>query len=158
MTKSLVSMAAAFLVAACNSHLDASSIKPGMSREVVLDRLGQPTRVVALDHGAQRLQYSSQPSGSTAWMIDLDAAGLVTAARQVLNERDFNRIVPGTWTRADIEREFGPPARIEAVASWNGPVMTYRWKDAQGADMFFSVYLDAQDVVQRAHPGMEFRN
>lgn len=66
--------------------------------------------------------------------------------------------VPGEWTRADVEREFGPPARIDAVASWNGPVMTYRWRDVQGADMFYWVYLDPQGVVRRAHPGMEFRD
>jgi hypothetical protein len=44
------------------------------------------------------------------------------------------------------------------VASWNGPVMTYRWRDAQGANMFYWVYLDPQGVVRRAHPGMEFRD
>ncbi|AMO24420.1 lipoprotein [Ramlibacter solisilvae] len=158
MTKSLVSIAAALLLAACDSQLGGSSIAPGMSREEVLARMGQPTRVVALANGAQRLQYSSQPSGPYAWMIDLDAAGRVTASRQVLNERDFNRIVPGEWTRADVEREFGPPAGVNAVASWNGPVMTYRWRDSQGASMFFWVYLDPQNVVRRAHPGMEFRN
>ena len=51
-------------------------------------------------------------------------------SRQVLAENEFNRIVPGQWTRADVEREFGPPARIEHVASWTGPIMTYRWRDA----------------------------
>jgi hypothetical protein len=113
-------MAAALLVAACDSHPDASSIRPGMSREEVLARMGPPTRVVPLANGAQRLQYSLQPTGRYAWMIDLDADSRVTAARQVLNERDFDRIVPGEWTRADVEREFGPPARVDAVASWNG--------------------------------------
>jgi hypothetical protein len=120
--------------------------------------MGQPTRVVPLADGGQRLQYSLEPAGQYAWMVDLDAAGRVTSARQVLNERDFNRIVPGQWTRADVEREFGPPARIDGVASWNGPVMTYRWRDAQGANMFYWVYLDPQGVVRRAHPGMEFRD
>ena len=77
---------------------------------------------------------------------------------RVLTERDFQRIVPGQWTRADVEREFGPPARVDGVASWNGPIMTYRWKDAQGADMFYWIYLDPQGIVRRAHPGMEFRD
>ena len=69
----------------------------------------------------------------------------------------FNRIQPG-WTRADVEREFGPPAVIEAVASWSGPIMTYRWRDRVGTDMFFFVYLDPQGIVRRAHPGIEYRN
>ena len=104
--------------------------------------MGQPTRVVPLANGAQRLQYTLQPAGQYAWMVDLDAAGRVTSARQVLNERDFTRIVPGEWTRIDVEREFGPPALVDGVASWNGPVMTYRWRDVQNADMFYWVYLD----------------
>jgi hypothetical protein len=158
MTKPLPSIAAALLLAACAGPFGAVNVAPGTPREEVLARMGQPTRVVPLPNGGQRLQYSLQPAGQYAWMVDLDAAGRVTRTAQALNERDFNRIVPGDWTRADVEREFGPPARIEAVASWNGPVMTYRWKDVQGADMFYWVYLDPQGVVRRAHPGMEFRD
>jgi hypothetical protein len=36
--------------------------------------------------------------------------------------------------------------------------MTYRWRDVQGANMFYWVYLDPQGIVRRAHPGMEFRD
>jgi hypothetical protein len=158
MTKHLSSLAAALLLAACAAPFGAAGVAPGTPREEVLARMGQPTRVVPLANGAQRLQYSLEPAGQSAWMVDLDPAGRVTSARQVLNAGDFNRIVPGQWTRADVEREFGPPARVEAVASWNGPVLTYRWRDVQGADMFYWVYLDPQGVVRRAHPGMEFRD
>jgi hypothetical protein len=158
MLKRLGWLAAALLVVGCASPFGAAGIAPGTPRGDVIARLGQPTRVVPMANGAQRLQYSLQPAGQYAWMVDLDAAGRVASARQVLNEREFNRIVPGEWTRADVEREFGPPARVDGVASWNGPVMTYRWRDLQGADMFYWVYLDPQGVVRRAHPGMEFRD
>ncbi|TWO68509.1 hypothetical protein FN976_23035 [Caenimonas sedimenti] len=158
MIQRLFPFAAAFFLAACASPYAATGVAPGTPREEVLARLGQPTRVVELPGRGQRLQYSLQPAGQDAWMVDLDAAGKVVSSRQVLNERDFHRIVPGQWTRADIEREFGPPARVDGVASWNGPVMTYRWRDVQGADMFYWVYLDPQGIVRRAHPGMEVRD
>jgi hypothetical protein len=158
MIQRFFSLAAVLLLAACASPYAATGVAPGTPREEVLARLGQPTRVVALPDRGQRLQYSLQPAGQSAWMVDLDTAGRVVSSRQVLNERDFNRIVPGQWTRADIEREFGPPARVDGVASWNGPVMTYRWRDVQGADMFYWVYLDPQGIVRRAHPGMEVRD
>lgn len=132
-------------------------VQPGTAREAVLARMGQPTRVVRLP-GGERLQYSLQPFGQFAWMVDLDAAGRVVRARQVLNEQDFNRIQAGAWTRDDVEREFGPPAIVDQVASWHGPVMTYRWRDVVNSDMFYFVYLDDANVVRRAHPGMEFRN
>lgn len=158
MTKRLLLLAAVLILGACASPFGATNIAPGTPRDQVLAQLGPPSRVMQLPNGAQRLQYSLQPAGQYAWMVDLDAAGRVVGTRQALTEREFNRIVPGEWTRADVEREFGRPARIDGVASWNGPVMTYRWRDLQGADMFYWIYLDAQGVVRRAHPGMELRD
>jgi hypothetical protein len=150
---------AAVLLAGCATHFtNVLQITPGTTRDVVLARAGQPTRIVPLPDGGQRLQYSLQPMGRFAFMVDLDAAGRVTSARQVLTAAGFQRIEPGRWTRADVEREFGPPAWIDGVASWDGPVMTYRWMDTDRSDMFYWVYLDRQNVVQRAHPGMEFVN
>jgi hypothetical protein len=149
----------ALLLAGCAGPLfpSVSSIAPGATRDQVIAQAGQPTRVVPLAGGGQRLQYSQQPMGRFAWMVDLDASGRVTQARQVLTSTEFHRIQPG-WTRADVEREFGPPAWVDGVASWNGPVMTYRWRDVDRSDMFYWVYLDPQGVVRRAHPGMEFVN
>lgn len=147
---------AAVLLSACASNpFNAYGVQPGTARDAVVARLGQPTRVVPLPSG-ERLQYSLQPFGQYAWMVDLDSAGKVLQSRQVLTAAEFHRIAPGQWTRADVEREFGPPARVESVASWKGPILTYRWSD--GSDMFYSVYLDERNVVQRAHPGMEFVN
>ncbi|WBY00145.1 hypothetical protein PE066_11700 [Ramlibacter tataouinensis] len=147
----------AALLAACASPFRSWDVQPGTSRQDVLARLGPPTRVVAIP-GGERLQYSLQPFGQEAWMVDLDGGGRVVRARQVLTAAEFQRIVLGQWTRADVEREFGPPARVDGVASWNGPVLTWRWRDADRSDMFYWVYLDERGVVQRAHQGMEFIN
>jgi hypothetical protein len=132
-------------------------IPAGATRDAVVARMGQPDRVVRTPSG-ERLQYSLQPLGHYAWMVDLDAAGRVVRARQVLNENDFHRIEPGKWTRDDVEREFGRPAWVDGVASWRGPILTYRWRDLANSNMFYWVYLDERNVVQRAHPGMEFIN
>jgi hypothetical protein len=140
--------AAALLLAGC------ASPQSGMSRDQVLASWGTPTRTVPLASGS-RLQYSGQPTGQRATMVDLDAAGKVVSVRQVLNIRDFSRIEVDKWTRADVEREFGPPAKTDRVASWSGDIMTYRWVDST-QDMFFFVYLDAGQVVRRVGQGMEF--
>jgi len=139
-----------------SSPLAGYDVAPGTPRDAVIARMGQPQRVVRLPTG-ERLQYSLQPLGRYAWMVDVDGGGKVMQVRQVLNANDFNRIQPG-WTRDDVEREFGRPAWVDGVASWKGPIMTYRWRDLQGSDMFYWVYLDERNVVQRAHPGMEFLN
>ena len=157
MARLMLALAVALLSACAVTPFGGFDIAPGTPREAVVARMGAPYRVVRLADG-ERLQYSMQPVGRQAWMVDLDAAGKVVQARQVLTEANFHRIEPGKWTREDVEREFGRPAWIDGVASWNGPVMTYRWRDRANSDMFYYVYLDRQNVVQRAHPGMEFIN
>jgi hypothetical protein len=158
--KPLLSLAAVFVLAlaGCANPFRAWDIAAGTPREQVIAQAGPPTRVVPLPGGGQRLQSSLQPMGRFAWNVDLDTGGKVVRAYQALTQQNFERIVVDQWTRADVEREFGPPAWIDGVASWKGPVMTYRWRDVQRSDMFYWVYLDAQGVVRRAHPGMEFVN
>jgi len=143
-----------FWLGGCALH-PFSAVQPGMSQGDVVARLGPPSAVVAIPHGT-RLQYSGQPTGQFAFMVDLDASGRVLSVRQVLNARDFARIEPGKWTRDDVLREFGRPTQVDRVASWPGDILTYRWYDLQ--DLFYWVYLDDKQVVQRAHPGMEFVN
>lgn len=147
-------LAAACLLAACAAG-PFGAPQPGDTRDAVVARFGKPTRTVPIP-GGERLQYSQQPRGPYAWMIDFDAAGRVTQARQVLNPQDFNRIQPG-WTRADVEREFGPPALVDRVSSWTGDIYTYRWLENNNP-MFFWVYFDPRGIVGRAHPGIEYIN
>lgn len=133
-----------------------TAVQPGMSQQEVLAHYGKPSRELPYGTGT-RLQYSRQPAGQSAVMVDLDAAGKVVRVREVLMPAEFSKIEVGKWTRADVEREFGRPARIDGVASWSGDIMNYRWREAD-QDMFFWVYLDAANVVQRTGQGMEFRN
>jgi len=152
MPKILCTAIAALALVACAT----GSIQPGMTRADVAARWGQPTRVVPLPTG-ERLQYSYQPWGQQAVMVDLDTAGRVTQVRQVLDEAEFARIsTKGDWTRADVEREFGPPASVGSVASWDGPILTYRWRGGM-IDQLYWVYLDRAGVVRRAHAGMDPR-
>lgn len=130
-------------------------VTPGMSRDEVLASYGQPTRALPWN-GGTRLQYSTQPSGQNAIMVDLDSAGKVVSAREVLTPSEFAKVEVGKWTRQDVEVAFGPPARVDHVHSWTGDIMTYRWRDSN-QDMFFWVYLDPQNVAQRIGQGMELR-
>lgn len=142
-------LSAVSLLCACA----AAPISVGASRSDVVQRYGEPSAVVAMDNGV-RLQYSTQPFGRSALMVDLDAAGRVVDARQVMNLREFFKIGVGTWTRADVEREFGRPGSIDHVASWQGDILNYRWKDVE-TPMFFWVYLDGNNVVQRTAQGFD---
>jgi hypothetical protein len=153
----ILAAASAVVLAACAHPWNSMNVAPGTPRDQLLAQAGQPARVLPLANGGQRLQYTLQPMGHYAFMVDLDAGGRVVRSRQVLAEAEFNRIEPGRWTRDDVEREFGPPAWTDRVASFTGTVMTYRWR-AGNEPMFYWVYVDPQGVVRRAHPGMEFIN
>ena len=149
---SFIAVALLTLAAGCAVQ----SVPPGATREEVVARYGAPSMVVPLASGT-RLQYSRQPAGQTAVMVDLDAAGRVVSVRQVLNPADFSRVVVDQWTRADTEREFGRPASIDRVGTWSGDILTYRWRDAANFDMYFWVYLDASNVVRRTGQGMDIK-
>ena len=145
----LVLVAVALLLAGCAL----TPVLPGMSREQVVASYGTPTRVVPLSSGT-RLQYSRQPAGQSVVMVDLDANGKVVSVREVMKLQEFLRIEPGKWTRGDVEREFGPPAWTDRVASWSGDIMNYRWREYV-QDMYYWVYLDANNRVQRTGQGIE---
>lgn len=130
-------------------------VAPGTTRADVLAIYGQPTREVALPTGS-RLQYSRLPAGQTAVMVDLDAAGKVVSSKQVLQSTEFARIVLGQWSRADVEREFGPPYLVDRVASWQGDILNYTFREG-GIDLFFFVYLDPANMAQRTGQAMDTR-
>jgi hypothetical protein len=127
----------------------------GTSKDEVVAQYGAPSRTVPLANGS-RLQYSRQPMGQTAVMVDLDAAGKVVSVRQVLTANDFARIEVGIWTRELTEQEFGRPAYISHVANWRGDILTYRWQH-HGSDMLFYVHLDANNIVQQVGQAFEYR-
>jgi hypothetical protein len=148
----------ALVLGACAHPWNTANIPPGTPGDQVIAQAGPPARIVPLPGGGQRLQYTLQPLGQYAFMVDLDPAGRVVRSRQVLTATEFQRIEEGKWTLQDVLREFGPPAKVDGVSSFRGSVLTYRWRDLGGADMFYFVYVDPEGMVRRAHPGMEFRN
>ena len=131
----------------------AAPVQQGASREDVVARYGAPSAVVPLQTGT-RLQYSTQPFGRSALMVDLDASGRVVSAAEVKNPKAFYKNGIGSWTRADVEREFGRPGSVDRVAFWQGDILNYRWLDID-TPMFFWIYLDGNNVVQRTAQGFD---
>lgn len=152
------------LLAACATGLILTAcavvdkVPLGTSRDEVIKTYGTPTQTLKLPNGGARLQYAFQPMGRKVVMVDVDAAGRVAAVRQVLTEAEFARIEVGKWTRSDVEREFGSPSLITRVGNWQGDIMTYRWRDTVGTDMFYWVYLDGNNVARQVGQGMELKD
>jgi hypothetical protein len=118
---------------------------PGASRNDVVQAWGQPTARYGLPAGAERLEYATGPFGRTTWMIDLDAAGRVQHARQVLNEAEFLQVQiragSGELTRDELLRWIGTPGERRGggwaggeVWSWRYPTNDCLWFQASLAD------------------------
>jgi hypothetical protein len=103
--------------------------KPGAARAEVVARLGAPYSATALESGGERLLYSTLPAGRQVFHLDFDAAGRLERVEQVLTFARFSGIALNQWSRADVERTFGPPTLVGRVARFDGDVWTYRFMD-----------------------------
>jgi hypothetical protein len=122
----------------------------------VVAKYGKPGAEITRG-GVTRLQYSGQPYGQFAWMVDLDSAGRVTQSFQALNLANFGRIdLSGAARRDDILWMLGHPSSVDHVGTWEGDIWTYRWND--GTDKFFWVYFDTAGAVRRTQQGLDFLN
>jgi hypothetical protein len=147
---------AAVLFAGCAQTPPAA----GEPRDAVLARWGTPTGRHALPAGGERLEYASGPFGRTTWMIDLDAAGRVTAARQVLNEAHFAEFseavarAPG-MSRAELLRTLGTPGERRGAGLVGGEV--WSWRYPTNDCLWFQVSIDtAADRVRSAGYGIDW--
>ncbi|MDR1968710.1 MAG: hypothetical protein LBQ32_08490 [Burkholderiaceae bacterium] len=124
------------------------NIAPGTSGDEVLRSLGAPTARYPVLAGGERLQYSSQPVGQTVYNIDLGPDGRVLRVQQVLDESLFaQRIQPDVWTRADVLREYGPPARTMGVHNFNGVIWVWRYLSGVTWRLLF-INVDPAGVVR----------
>lgn len=123
-------------------------LEPGQTRQSVLERLGPPTGQYPLADGS-RLQYSRQPEGRQVYNVDLDAEGRVRRVEQVLDIRWMTaRIAIDRWTRDDVLRAMGRPARVEQVARFDGDIWTYRFLEID-IPRQAHIHIDPQGTVRR---------
>ena len=121
----------------------------------VLKTWGQPTATYALPQGGERLEYASGPEGRSTWMIDLDGAGRVTQARQVLGEAEFFRLQSATGLRADdVLRWIGSPGERRGA---RGGGQTWTWRYPTNDCLWFQVSISADCKLESAAFGPDPR-
>ncbi|HMN21803.1 MAG TPA: hypothetical protein PKA16_10465 [Ottowia sp.] len=146
----------ALLLAGCALFPDPERVAPGTPVAQVLEQLGRPSAHFPAGGGMdERLQYSYQPGGQRVINLDLDDRGRVVRVEQVLNEALFaQRIEPDRWTRADVLREYGPPARIEQVHNFHGDIWVWRYLTGPTWRLLF-IDIDPTGVVRGWSTGDE---
>ena len=104
-------------------------IRAGQDAAHVADLMGQPTDRYSLPGGSTRLEYATGPQGRVTWMVDLDAAGKVTSAQQVLNERSF-AAVQANYQDMDaqmLRATLGRPGNVRSGGWQGGQVWSWRY-------------------------------
>jgi hypothetical protein len=98
----------ALLLSAC-AVMAPPLAQPGQSEAQMLATMGTPTGRYPMAGGAQRVEYATGPFGRFTWMVDLDAAGRVSAVQQVLTRQNFAQ-VRHNMSRDEVLRLLGRPA------------------------------------------------
>jgi hypothetical protein len=152
----LVAALAATLLGGCALFSNVADVAPGTPQAQVLATYGQPTaRYPATATQDARWQYSLEPSGQQVYNVDFDAAGRVRHAEQALNEGLIGKhIQVGRWTRADVLREYGPPARTMEVHNFNGVIWVYRYANGPTWRLLY-IDIDPSGIVQSWSEGDE---
>lgn len=138
-------------------------VAPGTPVAQAVQQLGAPTARYPAGEGEsagerlpERLQYSWQPAGKRVYNLDVDAQGRVTRVEQALQEGLFaQRIRPGVWTRADVLREYGPPAQVMGVHNFQGVIWVWRY-DNGPFPRLLHIDIDPAGVVRGYSSGDDY--
>ncbi|MGL6112523.1 MAG: outer membrane protein assembly factor BamE domain-containing protein [Rubrivivax sp.] len=123
----LCCLAAALVLAACASPGPAD-LKPGATAAEITAQMGNPRATFALPNGGKRLEFAGR--GARTYMLDVDAAGRLVDATQVLNEDNFRNIKPG-MTREQVLMTLGQPANVGPGGRQGGQVWSYHFQNTQ---------------------------
>ncbi len=103
---------------------------PGTLQADVLRQWGEPSARYALGNGGVRLEYATGPFGRTTWMLDLDPAGRLAGARQVLAERELWALqgqMPG-MARETLLQTLGTPGNRRSGGRQGGEIWSWRFE------------------------------
>lgn len=119
------------------TDLAAPKLKPGQDEAAAVAQLGQPTNRYAMPGGRTRLEFAKGPLGHETWMVDLDAAGRISAVEQVLNPRRFAEVRNG-MTAQELTLLLGRPGRVQREYQDR---QTWYWRFPTYDCMIFAVTL-----------------
>ena len=118
----------------------------GSSKDDVVSVLGKPSTELPTPDG-QLLIYSKGPFGKETFFIYLNHDGIVQRWTQVLDEKNFERIVPG-MTRNQVIEIIGESKDRFGLARGRGYVWNYRYLNP--FCFWFQIEFAADDTVLSA--------
>ena len=127
------------LVAGCAGY-GPGPLGPGAGEAEVRERMGLPTGSGSSPSGARWIEYARGPMGKHTWRIELDAAGRVSAVRQLLTDANFETVIPGA-AAAEVRERIGKPSETRVGWRGVGEVWSYRYEAPAPYCRWFQVWL-----------------
>jgi len=141
-SQALISLHLVVLLAACAG---VRAIVPTQSTLAeVRASLGSPTDIRFDENGDELWEYARGPMGTETYLIRAAKDGRVRTVTQLLTEEQFEKIVPGQMTKADVRRLLGRPS--DQAFLYNGTSWTWR-VDLKPQTGHFVVRFDPKDIV-----------
>lgn len=137
------------MLTACGSYVPPAELT-SMSREQIIERLGQPEMQRTMADGTSRLEFPTGPRGKQTWFVHLNAAGEAVRSEQVLTEQNFNRITPG-MTQDEVRERLGRAGETRMLGRSRGVVWSYRYESP--FCQWFQVEIAADRTVRSAGYG-----
>lgn len=115
-------------LSACTAFASFSRIEPGQTRGAeVIARHGEPTRVWPEPDGGRTLEYSTQPHGTSCYMVRVGPDDRVLSVEDTLDDSGRGRVENG-MTHEQVGHLLGTPRTIqtfrlsgEEVWDWTVP-------------------------------------
>lgn len=104
-------------------------VRAGMTESEATALIGKPTNRYPGPDGQTRVEFAFGPWGRVTWMVDLDAAGKVIDAKQVLTEANLNWFQrnAGGHDAAWVRYQLGRPAEVLQLGWIGGQVWSWRY-------------------------------
>ena len=131
----------AIMVSGCASYGPTNSML-GSSKDHIINVLGKPSTELQTPDG-QLLIYSKGPLGKETFFVYLNRDGVMQRWTQVLDEKNFERIVPG-MTRDQVVEIIGESKDRFGLARGRGYVWNYRYVNP----FWFQIEFAADDTVR----------
>lgn len=126
-----------------------AKLEEGVSTEADVRRqFGEPAAVFDEPDGSRTFDYPRQPEGAQNYLITIAPDGRMSALRQVLTPRNFEKVQPG-MTPDQVRRLLGQPAKQQTYALKRETVWDWRWRDGPQAKEFSVTFDDAMRVLRR---------
>ena len=144
----LVAIGIAVVLTACDSRR-IEKLEEGVATEAdVRKEFGEPEKIWDAADGGRTFEYSRQPQGHVNYMITIGADGKMSALRQVLTQRNFDKVTPGMMME-DVRKILGKPMKITPYELKREVAYDWRYMEPPATSMVLTVTFNTDYRVLR---------